>query len=99
VGERFAAMEDWRKHYVGPMARRSILVSRSMLVRLQLAELVPTLAQRARQMLGIPLRPDTVRPVLLLERLMYSQRPGARCFTSWSTQLLPSGSLNEANEP
>jgi hypothetical protein len=27
------------------------------------------------------------------------QRPGARTFTSWSSQPLPSGSLNEANDP
>ena len=26
-------------------------------------------------------------------------RPGRRCVTSWSNQPLPSGSLNEANEP
>jgi hypothetical protein len=26
-------------------------------------------------------------------------RPWARCLTSWSSQPLPSGSLNEANEP
>lgn len=36
---------------------------------------------------------------LAFERLTSSQRPGARSFTSWSSQPLPSGSLNEANEP
>ncbi|MCC5649388.1 hypothetical protein LC609_05945 [Nostoc sp. XA013] len=30
--------------------------------------------------------------------LMSRHRPGAPVFTSWSSQPLPSGSLNEANE-
>ena len=28
-----------------------------------------------------------------------SMRPGSRVVTSWNSQLLPSGSLNETNEP
>jgi hypothetical protein len=28
----------------------------------------------------------------------HDQRPGARCLTSWSSQPLPSGSLNDAND-
>src|SRR4051812_17592525 len=38
-------------------------------------------------------------PYVVLAICLSSQRPGSRVLTSWSSQPLPSGSLNAANEP
>lgn len=52
---------------------------------------------------GIPLRPVVLRTdrfVLVMSLLCFLPKLGqSRVLISWSTQLLPSGSLNDANVP